>query len=308
MKTCKNDDSTLSATVAEGSYVQDSKGAWDAGRTRSLRHASNVGRSIYGARRFNLSPALFAIIFGILSMLLFPSTGRSQTVEELQQQIARIQSQIANLQSDITGDEGEIAALEAEKENLQAQNDAYAQELTELSDKIIWLAGKIGQCNSEMSASVLAAQGAERAQLAADLKYYAAEKAALEAQLQNLDPESETYQSDYDSISSALQSNNNDTEAANGKLDELDQKYELAKPNDAFLQALIDFFNGQALPLLQQIAGIQSNIDSNNARIQDIDSLIGTLQGVINDLQSQIDNLQNQINDLQSQIDALNNM
>lgn len=214
---------------------------------------------------------------------------------------AQLISQIVDLQSQITD-------LNAEKADIQAANDTNAQQKAELESLMAELDAKIAEAQSYMSQGVLAAQAAERAQLATDLAEYTAQKAAVEAQIENLDPESETYGADYSLLSDVLQSIENNKQAALDRLDKLNNDYESAKLNDPLMEAYIDIFNGQKAGLQKQIDDINSNINSNNARIDENDDEINGKQNEINDKQNEIDGKQNQINDLQSQIDAMNNM
>ena len=272
METCKNDVSTLTAVIAEACEVQNSKGAWDSGQNRSLRHTSNVGKSSNGAGRFKLSPALVAILFGILSMLLLPSSGRSQTVEELQQQIDQLQS---------------------EKGNLQQENNVLDAQICELISQMSTIDGLIQNGNGTCIVALYNLgllyldQEAERADLEEAQQMNSETLCTLEAALYSLDPESPTYQDDLNSINNAIQEVNNLLAENQERLDELDTAYEqamepfnLASQAVQGLQELMD-------ELQQKIDALQSAFDSNNQRIQEIDS---------------------EIQSLQNQIDALNNM
>ena len=85
-------------------------------------------------------------------MLLLPSTGRSQTVEELEQQISQLQSQISDNQAD--------------KAVLQAANDSFEQRKAELECELDLQNEALAQIQSQMSWAVLEGQQAERDQIA----------------------------------------------------------------------------------------------------------------------------------------------
>lgn len=303
----------LQLAFDKASHPQDSNAASDARQNRSLRHASDVAQSINGGLRRRLSTVLFAFAFGIVSMLL-TSTGRSQTVEELQQQIEQLQSVISGYQSEISGYQSEISDLQsqitdfqAQKDGLEAANDTSARQKAQLECDLFLLDEQFVQLSSQMSANMLVAQFAERNQIDTDINNYLQQLAALVEQLANLDPNSETYDADSAAIVGQMFGIALDNAARSGMLADLDDEYLRAQMGDAVLQAQLDTIPATRAALLQQIDAIQSNIDSNNSTIQEIDAQIGSLQGQINDLQNQINGLQSQIDTLQSQIDALQN-
>lgn len=293
MKTCNNNASTLLSATVESSDAQGSIAAWAVGRNRTLSHASDVGKSIKGGRRPRLSTALFAFLFGIVSVLL-TSTGRSQTVEELQQQIAQLESQISVLDSEIS----DIQSLQGP---YQAANDAYAQQIAELQDLLETINATIEGMQDDLSGSVLDRQFAERGQIATDTANAQAQQAALNDQLANLDPNSETYEADSAAILQELAGISAANQAREERLADLDDEYAQAQALDGVVQAQIDVLQGNAAEIQQQIGQIECNIDSNNSTIEGLNAQIGSLLGQINDLENQIDCLQDQI-------DQLNNM
>ena len=280
MKTCKNDDSTLLSAAAEASDAQNSNAASHARRSRRLRHAGDAGKSINGSWRFKLTPALIAILFGILSALLFPSTARSQTVEELQQQISQLQTQISDLQAEKNGDQTEI--------------DLVAQRKAELECELYSLQEEIGQLQSQMSWAVLEEQQEERNQIARDSNNDQIYKEALLGSLCNLDPDSPTYNADYDEINNKILQVDADEEARQERLRQLDSIYRAAQIQDDALDEVIGSKYDQISDIQPQIDNDQNIIDVDNADIFRIDR--------------EIQSLQDQINDLQCQIEALNNM
>ncbi len=269
MKPCKNNVSTLSATVAEGSYVQDSNATSDARRNRSLRHASDVGNATNGTRRFKLSPTLFAIVFGILSMLLLPSTCRSQTVEELQQQISDLRTEKGNLQQENNVLDAQICDLISQMSTLDGMIDngmeTYFDALQELAD-------------------LYADQYDEREHLEDSRQMNLDTLCTLEATLYSLDPESPTYESDVISLNLSMLEVEDNLSEIQERVKVLDAQYDALAA--IVTQASQVVQGSQALKgaIQQRIDALQSGFDSNYQRIQQIDAEIECLQNQINEL------------------------
>ena len=201
--------------------------------------------------------------------MLLPSIGRSQTVEELQQQISQRQADKETYQ-------GEIASLEDQKAALEAQMAALdPQILQQIYESVL-----------EDVLALIDGQKAEReeleqAQLGA-LNYIDWLELALD--YLELEPDSPTYVDDLNFITGELLATQAVLQKVANRLNQLDM--DQAQANAAADQAAQMYYGAQAAhdALQQQIDAIQAIIDSDNQAIQDIDSQIAELQAQIDQI------------------------
>ena len=209
-------------------------------------------------------------------MLLLPSTGRSQTVEELQQQILQMQQQISQLQGDKATYQQEIAGLEERKAAFEAQMPAI--------DALIQNAEGVYGMALAQALALINAQQAEREEL--ELAQLGAMNYTdwLQEALDYLDQGSPTYTDDLNFITGELLGTQAVLSNVANRLNELDTAVGNAEALAG--QAGQAYYGAQDLKdgVQQQIDALQAIIDSDNQSIQDIDSQIESLQNQINEL------------------------